>query len=153
MSNSLSDRQLSLSREFNFPAQLIWRAYTEPEHFKQWYAPGGYTVTLESMDVRVGGGTKFTMIAPDGTVYPNYMDYKTVQPVELLNFDHGSFKDDPESFDVVVTLTRTESGGTVVRSEITFPTVEACDGAKKFGAVELGQQTFEKLENVLQGMA
>lgn len=40
---------------FDAPRDLIWQMWTEPEHFKAWYGPGGATVPLARMDVRVGG--------------------------------------------------------------------------------------------------
>ena len=44
-----------IERTFDAPAELIWRMWTEPEHFKAWYGPGGATVPVAKMDVRVGG--------------------------------------------------------------------------------------------------
>jgi uncharacterized protein YndB with AHSA1/START domain len=44
-----------MERTFNAPVELIWRMWTDPEHFKSWYGPEGATVPVASMDVRVGG--------------------------------------------------------------------------------------------------
>ena len=45
-----------IERSFDAPVELIWRMWTEPEHCKAWYGPGGATVPIANMDVRVGGG-------------------------------------------------------------------------------------------------
>ena len=44
-----------IERSFDAPPDLIWRMWTEPEHFKAWYGPGGAAVPVAKMDVRVGG--------------------------------------------------------------------------------------------------
>jgi uncharacterized protein YndB with AHSA1/START domain len=44
-----------IERSFDAPADLIWRMWTEPEHFKAWYGPDGAAVPVAKMDVRVGG--------------------------------------------------------------------------------------------------
>ena len=44
-----------IERSFDAPADLIWRMWTEPEHFKAWYGPDGATVPVAKMDVRPGG--------------------------------------------------------------------------------------------------
>jgi uncharacterized protein YndB with AHSA1/START domain len=44
-----------IERMVNAPVDLVWRLWTEPAHFAQWYGPDGATVDVEEMDVRVGG--------------------------------------------------------------------------------------------------
>jgi uncharacterized protein YndB with AHSA1/START domain len=44
-----------IERSFDAPPHLIWRMWTEPEHFKAWYGPDGATVPVAKMDVRAGG--------------------------------------------------------------------------------------------------
>ena len=44
-----------IERSFDAPVELIWRMWTEPEHFRAWYGPGGAAVPVATLDVRVGG--------------------------------------------------------------------------------------------------
>jgi uncharacterized protein YndB with AHSA1/START domain len=44
-----------IERIFDAPVDLIWQMWTQPEHFKNWYGPEGFTVPVAEMDVRVGG--------------------------------------------------------------------------------------------------
>ena len=44
-----------IERSFDAPVDLIWKMWTEPEHFKAWYGPDGATIPVAKMDVRVGG--------------------------------------------------------------------------------------------------
>jgi len=44
-----------IERRFNAPVGLVWKMWTDPEHFKAWYGPTGATIPVARMDVRVGG--------------------------------------------------------------------------------------------------
>jgi uncharacterized protein YndB with AHSA1/START domain len=50
-----------IEHTFDAPRDLIWRMWTEPEHFKAWYGPEGATIPVARMDVRVGGGRLICM--------------------------------------------------------------------------------------------
>ena len=53
--HSASEDAVVIERLFDAPLDLIWQMWTEPEHFKAWYGPGGATIPVANMDVRVGG--------------------------------------------------------------------------------------------------
>jgi uncharacterized protein YndB with AHSA1/START domain len=57
-----------IERMFDAPADLVWRMWTEPEHFAAWYGPDGATVPVAEMDVRVGGSRLvcMAMASPEG---------------------------------------------------------------------------------------
>lgn len=59
-----------IERVFDAPADLVWRMWTEPEHFAAWYGPDGATVPVADMDVRVGGSRLVCMAVttPEGPV-------------------------------------------------------------------------------------
>lgn len=59
-----------VEKSFDAPITLIWQLWTEPDHFKQWYGPHGFTVSVAEMDVRVGGKRLICMEmqAPDGVM-------------------------------------------------------------------------------------
>ena len=46
---------VTIERTFEAPPELVWRMWTDPEHFKAWYGPDGVTVPVAKMDVRAGG--------------------------------------------------------------------------------------------------
>ena len=65
----MDDRQESgdrvvIERIFDAPADVVWRMWTEPEHFAAWYGPDGATVPVAKMDVRVGGTRLIGMEVP-----------------------------------------------------------------------------------------
>jgi uncharacterized protein YndB with AHSA1/START domain len=53
--NDTRDRELIISRSLNTPVELVWEAWTSPEHFSQWWGPDGFTHTVQKMDLRPGG--------------------------------------------------------------------------------------------------
>lgn len=60
------DDSLVIERIFNASVELIWQMWTDPVHFKNWYAPKGFTVPVANMDLRVGGKRLICMASPDG---------------------------------------------------------------------------------------
>ncbi len=130
---------------------LVFRAWTQPEMFARWFGPNGYSVTLQEMDVCVGGLIRFIMHGPDGTDYSNRMLIREIAPGEKLAYLHGRDMDnDPNAFEVVV-MFDDEHGATRIRMQSTFPSIEARNAVAKFGAIELGAQTLEKLVAAVGG--
>ena len=137
---------ITMEREFDAPPALLFRAHTDPDALKVWYGPNGFTITLLAMDFRVGGLFRFTMHGPDGTDYPNRWEFREIVPNERLAYRHGSDIDnDPNAFEVVTKFKAIGAGRTLLTKTSTFPSVEARNAVMKFGAVELGMQTLEKL--------
>lgn len=137
---------ITMEREFDAPPALLFRAYSDPDAMKAWYGPNGFTITVLSMDFRVGGLFRFFMHGPDGTDYPNRMLYREIVSAERLVYRHGTDVDnDPNAFEVVTTFKSIGAGRTLLTKISTFPSVDARNAVMNFGAIELGMQTFEKL--------
>jgi uncharacterized protein YndB with AHSA1/START domain len=79
-----ADRELVLTRLINAPREKVYRAWTEPELLKQWFAPKPYTTPIVEIDVRPGGSAYFVMRGPDGKDLPNHGVYLEVVPNEKL---------------------------------------------------------------------
>lgn len=67
--STISKDAIVIERIFNAPVDLIWQLWTQPEHFKNWYGPQGFTVPIAEMDLRVGGKRLvcMEMQTPDGS--------------------------------------------------------------------------------------
>jgi uncharacterized protein YndB with AHSA1/START domain len=147
-----SDREIVLSREYDAPRELVWRAYTDPAHLPNWWGPNGFTNTVHEMDVRPGGRWRFIMHGPDGKDWPNRIVYHEVVAPERLAFLHGDdVDDDPGAFQVTVTFDDL-GGRTRVTQKMVFATAAQRAGVEQFGAVELGKQTLDKLAAYLRTM-
>ena len=57
---------LVLERTLDAPIDLVWEAYTNPEHMKRWFAPKPYEISQIELDLRPGGVFRIRMVGPDG---------------------------------------------------------------------------------------
>jgi uncharacterized protein YndB with AHSA1/START domain len=79
-----SDRELVLTRIIDAPRAKVFRAWTDPELLKQWFAPLPYTTPVAELDVRPGGANFIVMRSPDGQDLPNRGVYLEVVENERL---------------------------------------------------------------------
>ncbi|RYG38516.1 ATPase [bacterium] len=145
----INDREIALTRTYDVPRSLVWRAWTEPDQIAAWWGPNGFSTTNHEMSVHPGGVWRFNMRGPDGTDYPNKVVYTEIVEPSRLAYDHGD--DERVHFTVVVTFEERD-GKTEVTLHSTFPTAEARDAVVRFGAVELGGQTLACLADHLARM-
>jgi uncharacterized protein YndB with AHSA1/START domain len=61
-----NETDLVLERTLDAPLELVWKAYTTPEHLKRWFAPRPFEITELELDLRPGGIFRFRMVGPDG---------------------------------------------------------------------------------------
>lgn len=61
-----ADRELVITRSFDAPARLLFAAWSRPEHFRKWFGPVGYPVTMCEIDFRKGGQWRAAMTGPGG---------------------------------------------------------------------------------------
>jgi len=77
---------LVLERVVDVPRELVWAAWTKPEHLKKWFTPAPWTTTDCEIDLRPGGIFRTTMRSPEGKEFPNIGCYLEVVPNERLVF-------------------------------------------------------------------
>jgi uncharacterized protein YndB with AHSA1/START domain len=140
-----SDREIVVSRIIEGPRRLVFEAYTDARQLAQWWGPNGFTTTTHSFEFRPGGVWDFVMHGPDGTDYPNRIEWREIVPPERIVYLHGESHDDPEAF--VSTVTLVERGGTTeVTMRAVFRTKEQRDKVvARYGAIEGGRQTLGRL--------
>jgi uncharacterized protein YndB with AHSA1/START domain len=78
--------ELVLTRIIDAPREKVYRAWSEPDLLKQWFAPLPYTTPVAELDVRPGGANLIVMRDPDGNDLPNRGIYLEVVPNERLVF-------------------------------------------------------------------
>ena len=79
-----ADRELVLTRLIDCPRRALWRAWTEAELLKQWFAPKPWITPVAELDVRPGGSALIVMRGPDGKDMPNRGVYLEVVPERRL---------------------------------------------------------------------
>ena len=97
--NDRSRDEVVIQRTFDAPVGLIWKMWTDPEHFKAWYGPEGATIPVAKMDVRVGG-TRLVcmeMQTPDGAMqmwfageYRDVVENERLVYTEFISDKHGN---------------------------------------------------------------
>ncbi len=149
--SSTADREIVLSRVFDAPRELVFRAFTDQRHVAEWWGPNAFTITIREMDVRPGGVWRFVMHGPDGTDYDNRIRFREVLEPERLVFEHGS--DDPSDpgFEVTVTFDA-EGDKTRLTMRQLHATAEARDHVvREYHAIEMGNQSLDRLAGYLAG--
>ena len=153
------DRELEITRVFEAPRSLVWRAWTEAELFKQWYGPEGFTIPHCTIDLTVGGKFLLCMRSPDGQEMWLTGTYQEIDPVGRLVKTESSA--DPEGNAVdeahpgmegmplenLVTLKLEEEGES--RTRMTMKHTGLPEGDFRAHAGEGYRQAFEKLAAVL----
>ncbi|MBI3133734.1 MAG: SRPBCC domain-containing protein [Bacteroidetes bacterium] len=151
--SNTDEREIVLSRTLNAPRELVWEAWTNPEHVKIWWGPDGFTNTFHEFELKPGGVWRFIMHGPDGTDYPNKIVFTKVEKPSRLEYRQGSDEDNAGMFEAIILFTE-KDGKTELTMRSIFKTKEARDFVvEKYGAVEGGKQHLRRLENYLQKMA
>lgn len=142
---SEAEREIVIRRVLDAPPALVYQAWTDPERMSKWWGPRGFTTTVHSSDVRQGGVTRYTMHGPDGTDYANRSDYLEVEKGRRLVYWHGGDGHDPSPpFHVTVTF-EDRGGKTALTLRSLFASKAERDEKIRFGAVQGGNQSMDRL--------
>ncbi|QDU61628.1 hypothetical protein Pan216_24890 [Planctomycetes bacterium Pan216] len=114
-----STPELVVTRTFDAPRELVWKAWTEREHLLRWSCPKDFAVTYAEGDLRPGGEWKSGMLAPDGREFHVRGEYRAIEPPERLVFTHVWVEEEgpPPRETVVVVSLREEEGKTIMTFE------------------------------------
>ena len=147
-------RELIFKRIFNAPREIIFAAWTDPQHVVQWWGPQGFSTTIQEMDVKPGGVWRLVMHGPDGRDYKNRIVFLEVVKPERLVYKHDPEKgSEPVTFETTVTFVDRGDKTELTMRQL-FPSAEILEQvAKKYGAVEGAKQTLGRLEGHLTTMA
>ena len=141
------EQELVLTRVFDAPRELVFKAWTDPKRVAQWWGPQGFTNPVCELDARPGGAIRIHMRGPDGTVYPMTGVYREVIEPERLVFTSAALdeKGNP-MFEVLTTVTFAEQGGKtkqILRARVIKSTAQA---APYLAGMEAGwTQSLERL--------
>jgi uncharacterized protein YndB with AHSA1/START domain len=154
LGSTQGDREIVIARVLDAPRELVWEAWTRPEHVTQWWGPQGFTTTIETMDVRPGGIWRHVMHGPDGTDYPNQSRFDEVVKPERIVYTHGGGKKGGPGVSFVATWTLEALGAQGGQTRLTIRMVFASPAerdtvVREYGAIEGGKQTLERLAQFL----
>src|SRR4051794_27560626 len=146
-----ADREIVLRRLLDAPRELVFAAWTDPKQVVQWWGPRGFTTTNHEMSVTPGGVWHFVMHGPDGRDYKNKIVFTEVVKPERLVYRHaGEEETQNVRFHVTVTF-EAQGRKTLLTMRSLFTTAqERNEVVTKYGALEGGKQTLERLAEFVQ---
>jgi uncharacterized protein YndB with AHSA1/START domain len=142
-----ADDQIVITREFDAPRHLVYKAYTTPELVKRWWSAKRGEVTLAEIDLRVGGTWRYVMVADGGSEVAFHGEFREIVPNErLVSTEVYEGMADAEAVD---TLTLSESEGrTTMTILVQLASKEHRDAYIESGMEDGLQDAFELLEQV-----
>jgi uncharacterized protein YndB with AHSA1/START domain len=148
-----TDVEIVITRAFDAPRHLVWKAMTRPELIRQWlFLPPGWKMTRCEEDVRVGGAYRWEWAGPDGKIAMAMGGvYREVVPNErLVRTEKFEFGCEPQAGEQVGTMEFIEQGGgTLVKITVVYPSQGARDAALASGMERGMSAGYDKLEELL----
>lgn len=150
----LANKKIKVTREFNAPAEQVWKAWTEPQLLDQWWAPEPWKAVTQSMNFRPGGTWFYYMQGPDGERHYSKVDYETITPTKYFS-GNDAFVDENGNETTGLPGTHWEvsfnsSGNTTkVEVEITFASEADLEKLMEMGFKEGFAAAHKNLDEVL----
>ena len=143
-----SDREILITRLFDAPRELVFKAHTDPALIPLWWGPRSMTTIVDQMEVQPGGKYRFTQRTQDGSEYVFHGEYREIAPYERL-VQTFEFEGAPGP-DVLETMTFEEQDGKTKLTVLDVcPTQEVRDGILASG-MEWGlNESYERLSELL----
>jgi uncharacterized protein YndB with AHSA1/START domain len=133
-------------RNFNAPVELLFKAWAQPGHLKNWWGPNGFTNTFHEFDFKPEGNWRFTMHSPGGKDYFNESVFKIIVENEFIVLEH---KSEPQ-FRVEASFAGNGNTSSLVWKMI-FSKMEVYQSLKDFVA-EKNEENLNRLEAELEKM-
>ncbi len=155
----MSEQDFTITREFDAPRELVFKAWTDCSHFSQWWGPRDFTTSHCSIDARPGGRWHSAMRSPEGNDFWSSGTFVELDAPSRFVIDEG-FSDEqgnrvsPQEYGMTddmpsedrVTVTLEEHGG---RTRMTMRQGIPPDVAERNGAPQGWRETFDKLDAYL----
>jgi uncharacterized protein YndB with AHSA1/START domain len=152
-SSNPMEREVILTRIFNAPRELVFRAWTEREHLIKWWGPGVFTNPVCEIDLRLGGAWRIVMRGPDGTDYPCGGVYREIVEPERLVFTNIAMDAQGNRLlDGLTTVIFDDLGGKTKLTLVTRAVGLVPLAPQMLAGMEAGwSQSLDKLEQLISG--
>ncbi|HJS00151.1 MAG TPA: SRPBCC family protein [Flavobacterium sp.] len=135
------------TRTFNVSKELLFSAWSNPNHLKNWWGPKGFSNTFNEFDFREGGKWDFIMHSPEKGNYHNEVEFVKIEQPNIIAWKRYS----KPLFKVVFTFETLNENETKLVFRMVFDTEEECNKIKGF-AVDKNEENFDRLEEELKKM-
>lgn len=139
--------EIVTTRILNSPQELVFKAWSNPHHLKNWWGPKGFTNTFHEFDFREGGKWTFTMHGPEQGNYENDVEFIKIDEPNLIAWKRHS----KPLFQILTTFEAISENETKVVFKMLFETVEECQKLKPY-VVDKNEENFDRLEVELSKM-
>lgn len=146
-----SNTEVALTRKFDAPRELVYRAFTEPELLKRWFGPRGWSLETCDVDLRVGGGFRFMLRGPEGRKMGMRGEYLELNPPS--GSVHKESFDDYPGESIVTAVFSEKDGVTTMVATIRYPSKEVRDIVIKSGMEHGAAESYDKLAEMLASVA
>jgi len=148
-----SDTEVEMSRTFDAPRELVWDAFTKPEHLQRWLlGPDGWEMPICEVDLRPGGAYRFGWArVGGGDEFELSGEYREVSPPERIVHTERFGGAGPEAVNTLV-LTE-EDGGTRMTQTIVYPSKEIRDQVLATGMTDGAGTSYARLGDYLGTLA
>ncbi len=136
---------LTITRVFDAPRELVYAAWTEPDHVASWFGPQGFTCSAVTADPRPGGRWRACIRSPEGEDLWMHGVYREVDVPERLVF---TFAWDARELETLVTIGFADLGG---KTEMTFTQTGFPTAAERDDHDEGWTSSFEDLTGFIRG--
>jgi uncharacterized protein YndB with AHSA1/START domain len=146
-------QEVFITREFDAPRELVFKAHTDPELYVQWLGPRGYEMILETFEPHSGGRYRYIHKDPEGNEYGFHGVFHEIS--EALMIQTFEFEGLPESGHVSLDTMRLEElpgDRTRVTIQSVFQSVADRDGMVESGMERGVSEGYERLDEVLEKM-
>jgi uncharacterized protein YndB with AHSA1/START domain len=143
---------IDMRREFDAPAELLFRAYSEPELLKQWLGPRKYEMVVDEYDLRDGGRYRYIHRGADGDEHAFHGVFHGPQTIDGM-VQTFEYEGAPGHVSLDRLTFERHGSKTVARTHSTFESVEARDAMIQAGMASGVEEGFERLEELLVRLA
>jgi len=142
---------LSITRVFDAPRDLVFKAWTDVSHLKRWWGPREFTNPVCEIDLRSGGAIRIDMRSPDGTVYPMKGIFQEIVVPERLIFTSIAMDDTGAPlFEILNTVLFSDENGKTKLTVQARVLRATADASQYLDGMEEGwSQSLDRLSEVL----
>jgi uncharacterized protein YndB with AHSA1/START domain len=150
---NVAKREVVITRIFDAPRGLVFKAWTDPEHMARWWGPKGFTNPICDLDARVGGAWRIVMRSPAGIEYPCGGVYREiVEPERLVFTNIAPDNEGNPVLDGLTTVIFAEHGGKTKLTLQTRAVALVAHATAYLAGMEAGwTQSLERLAEELAG--
>ncbi len=142
------------SRIINNSKEEVFNAWINPHLLEKWFGPSGFTLTSTEVNIQPAGYWRFIFHGPDGTDYPNVIQFIEIEKPDLLIYIHTDDNGvkSPHHFKTEVRFTKLDQG-TKVEMTLIFDSVDDAQYViQHFNALEGGKETLERLDKAINNI-